>query len=60
MPGSRAQTAERVHLRQALPGAPGAHDTFGRLLFKRGEWNEAIDELQAFVEQLAGGSDRSA
>jgi tetratricopeptide (TPR) repeat protein len=38
-----------AHLREALPGAPGAHATLGALLFKRGEWNEAIDELQAFV-----------
>jgi tetratricopeptide (TPR) repeat protein len=40
-----------LHLRQALPGAPGAHYSLGGLLFKRGEWNEAIDELQAFVRE---------
>src|SRR6202158_1773882 len=40
-----------AHLRQALPGAPGAHETLGSLLFKRGEWNEDIDELQAFVRE---------
>jgi tetratricopeptide (TPR) repeat protein len=40
-----------AHLRQALPGAPGAHYTLGALLFKRGEWNEAIDELQTFVRE---------
>src|SRR6266851_1928410 len=40
-----------LHLRQALPGAPGAHYSLGGLRFKRGEWNEAIDELQAFVRE---------
>ena len=40
-----------VHLREALPGAPGAHNNLGILLFKRGEWNEAINELQAFVRE---------
>jgi tetratricopeptide (TPR) repeat protein len=40
-----------VHLRQALPGAPGAHYSLGALLYKRREWNEAIDELQAFVRE---------
>jgi len=38
-----------VHVRQALPGAPGAHLTLGLELVKQGHLEEGIAHLQAFV-----------
>lgn len=39
------------HLRQAVPGAPRAHYTLGVELLKRGQTNEGIAELEAFLRE---------
>jgi tetratricopeptide (TPR) repeat protein len=39
------------HLRQSLPGAPRAHYTLGAVLLDRGQLDEAISELQAFIRE---------
>ena len=40
-----------AHLRLAVPGAPRAHFTLGAELFEQGRTDEAISELQTFLEK---------
>ncbi len=40
-----------VQLRLALPGAPRAHYTLGVVLFHDSRWQEAVEQLQLFVEK---------
>ncbi|OFW34748.1 MAG: hypothetical protein A3F70_14250 [Acidobacteria bacterium RIFCSPLOWO2_12_FULL_67_14] len=47
-----ATTEEAIqHLRQALPGAPRARYTLGAELLRQGQTDEAIEQLQQFLEE---------